>query len=75
MRTSWWIRHLVFGSAVAGALGFGGAQALASQPARNACDNPGEIYVGTCPSLQCGSLCASGFGVCKGGCCSCKYEM
>jgi hypothetical protein len=75
MRISRRARHLGFGVAVAGALVFGGAQALASLPSRDGCDNPGEIYVGTCPGLQCGSLCASGVGVCKGGCCSCKYEF
>lgn len=73
MRNSLRIRHLVFGLAVAGALGFGGSQALASPVApRSVCDEEGQIYVGTCPSSSCGSLCASGFGVCRSGCCTCK---
>lgn len=69
MRASLRIRHLVFGLAVAGSLGFGGSQALASPVApRTACDG---IYVGTCPSSNCNSLCG-GFGVCRSGCCTCK---
>lgn len=73
MRTSLRIRHFAFGLAVAGAMGFGGSQALASPVApRTACDEEGQIYVGTCPSSNCNSLCG-GFGVCRSGCCTCKF--
>jgi hypothetical protein len=66
-------RQVVFGVAVAGSLAFGGSQALASQPAADAaCDEEGQIYVGTCPSSNCNNLCAGGFGVCRSGCCTCK---
>jgi hypothetical protein len=68
------MRQVVFGLAVAGSLGFGASQAVASQPAmRGACDGEGQIYVGTCPSLNCGSLCPSGVGACFQGCCECRY--
>ena len=73
MRNGRRIRRLVFGAVVAGALGFGGSQALASPVApRSLCDEEGQIYVGSCPSSSCGNLCASGFGVCRSGCCTCK---
>ncbi len=68
-----WMRQAVFSLAVAGSLGFGATQALASQPtARAVCDEEGQIYVGTCPSSNCNTLCG-GFGVCRSGCCTCKF--
>ena len=74
MRSSTMIRRLVFGLAVAGSMGFGATQALASPAApRSYCDEEGQIYVGTCPAVNCGSLCPSGVGACKGGCCECRY--
>lgn len=75
MRTSMQrMRQVLFGLAVAGSLGFGATQALASQPAlREPCDGEGQIYVGTCPGKNCGSLCPSGVGACSFGCCNCRY--
>lgn len=77
IRTTW-LRGVVAGGTVLGALLFGAAQALAT-PAAGACDLPEQV-VATCTNnlTSCNGPCASiGYydgGFCSGGtCCTCKY--
>jgi hypothetical protein len=67
------VRQVVFGLAVAGALGFGTTQAVASPRARSLCDGEGQVYLGTCPGRNCGGYCPSGVGACSQGCCECRF--
>lgn len=66
-----WIRRLLLGLPIAGALAFGATQATAAP--RWPCDGPDLVYVGYCPfGEDCGQYCASGMGTCVGnGCCRC----
>lgn len=68
------VRTLVFGAAVLGSLGFGASQATASPASGLTCDEPGQVYLGTCPgpTRDCGAYCAGGEGACMNGCCNCR---
>jgi len=67
------IRNLLFALGVVGSLGFGGSQALAAPVEVSACDGPGQIDLGTCPTgKDCGAYCAGGVGACLNGCCTCR---
>lgn len=66
------VRSALFGVAVAGAMLFGGSQAVAA-PAQARCDYP-NVWLGEarCPTgTLCGQYCASGEGECGMGCCYC----
>ncbi len=66
------VRNVLFGAAVAGAMLFGGSQAVAAPRASTDCTGPGQIWFGTCPGKDCSGYCDGVPGVCLDGCCNCR---
>lgn len=78
MRKTWsWLGGGVFALVVAGALGFGATQALASTARADDCTAWYQVDVGTCPTDDCFEACGSigltDGGICRNGCCTCAY--